>query len=160
MHWKINLSCHWPHTIQDGRRAIAQAIMDCWIKARGPGHPHVNLLAQQLFRLNPPRDSPLKDASGDGGSDCQPSPHQPPRGQECNRCQRDQRPPSPQFPSPSPDHGFKTNRSSLSMASLMSSRSDRSDGSQCPRQGRQCQKDGAHMKINLPVLRMRMPKTQ
>ena len=42
---------------------------------------------------------------------------------------RDQRPPSPQFPSPSPDQGFESNRSSLSMTSSMLSRSDRSDRS-------------------------------
>ena len=39
------------------------------------------------------------------------------------------------------------------MASLMSSRSDRSDGSQHSQQGRWHQKDGAHMKINLPVFK-------
>ena len=36
---------------------------------------------------------------------------------------------SPRFPSPSPDHGFKSNRNSLSMASSMSSQSDCSDKS-------------------------------
>ena len=36
-------------TIQEGRRAIAQVISDCWVKARGPGCPHVNPLAQQPF---------------------------------------------------------------------------------------------------------------
>ena len=35
-----------PMTIQEGKRAIAQAISDNQVKARGPGHPHVNLLAQ------------------------------------------------------------------------------------------------------------------
>ena len=57
---------------------------------RGPGHPNVNLQAQQSFQFDPPRGSHLKDASGDGGSDHQPSPHQPSRGQECNRHQRSQ----------------------------------------------------------------------
>ena len=32
--------------IQEGKRAIAQAISDHWVKVRGPGHPHVNPLAQ------------------------------------------------------------------------------------------------------------------
>ena len=32
-------------TIQEGKRAIAQAISNCQVKARGPGHPHVNLPA-------------------------------------------------------------------------------------------------------------------
>ena len=125
-----------PMTIQEGRRAIAQSISDHQVKAMGPGCPHVNLLAQQPFWFDPPRSSPLKDASGDGSSDCQPSPHWPSRGQEHNRCWRDQRPQSPQFPSPSPDHGFESHWSSLSMASSMSSRCDRSDRSQCPRRGR------------------------
>ena len=33
-----------PMTIQEGRQAIAQAITNCHIKARGLGHPCVNLL--------------------------------------------------------------------------------------------------------------------
>ena len=64
-------------TIQEGRQAIAQAIT---VKARGPGCPRINLPVQQPFMFDPSRGSPMKDASGDGGSDCQPSPHQPPRG--------------------------------------------------------------------------------
>ena len=46
---------------------------------------HVNLLAQQPFWFDPPRSSPLKDASGDGHSNHQPSPHWPSRGREHNR---------------------------------------------------------------------------
>ena len=42
-----------PMTIQEGKRAIAQAVLDCWVKARGPGHPHVNLLAQSPSSLIP-----------------------------------------------------------------------------------------------------------
>ena len=95
----------------------------------------------------------MNDASGDGGSNHQPSLCCPPRGQECNRCWRDKRPPSPPFPLPFPDCGFKSKRSSLSMASLMSSRSDRSDGSQHPRWGRWHWEDGACMKINLPIFK-------
>ena len=151
MGWKIGLATD-PMTIREGRRAIAQAVTDCGVKARGPGCPHVNLLAKQPFWFDPPNGSPLKNVSGDGGSDCQPSPHWPSRGQECNRCQRDQRPPSPQFPSPSPDCGFESNQSSLSMASLMLSRSNRSDGSQHPRRGRWHQEDAAHM-IILPIFK-------
>ena len=116
-------------TIQEGKRAIAQTILDCQVKVRGPGHPHVNLLAGQSFWFNSPRGSPQKDASGDCSSDYPPSPHQPSRGWEHNKRQRDQRPQSPQFPSPSPDHGFESDRSSLSTTSLMSSRFDWSDGS-------------------------------
>ena len=38
-----------PMTIQEGKRAIAQAISDNWVKVRGPRCPCVNLLAQQPF---------------------------------------------------------------------------------------------------------------
>ena len=64
-----------PMTIQEGKRAIAQAVSDHRVKARGPGHPHVNLPAQQPFWFNPPRSSPPKDASGDCSSNYPPSPH-------------------------------------------------------------------------------------
>ena len=116
-------------TIQKGKRAIAQAILDCQVKVRGPGHPHVNLPAQQPFQFNLSRTYPQKDASGDCSSNYPLSPHCPSRGWEHNRYWRDQRPQSPWFPSPSPDHGFESNRGSLLTMSLMSSRSDQSDGS-------------------------------
>ena len=67
-----------PMTIQEGKRAIAQAISDHQVKVRGPGCPHVNLPAQQPFRFDPPRTSPPIDASGDCGSDHPPSPPGPP----------------------------------------------------------------------------------
>ena len=113
-------------TIQEGKRAIVQAVSDHRVKVRGPGCPHVNLLAQQPFHFDPPRSSSPKD--GGCSSDHPPLPHWPSRGQECNRHWRHQRPQSPQFPSPSPDCGFKSNRSLLLMVSSMSSRSDQSDG--------------------------------
>ena len=47
-----------PMTIQEGRQAIAQAITDCQVEARRPGHSHVNLLAQQPFRFDP-QEAPL-----------------------------------------------------------------------------------------------------
>ena len=50
-----------PMTIQEGRRAIAQAILDNRVKAREPGHPQVNLPAQQPFKFNTPRTSPPGD---------------------------------------------------------------------------------------------------
>ena len=74
-----------PMTIQEGKRAIAQAVSDNRVKARGPRHPHVNLPAQQPFCFNSPRTSSLKDVFGDCSSDYPQSPHQPSRGQECNR---------------------------------------------------------------------------
>ena len=52
-----------PMKIQEGRRAIAQAILDNRVKARGPGHLRVNLPAQQPFKFNTPRTSPPRDVS-------------------------------------------------------------------------------------------------
>ena len=108
----------------------------------------------QIFELRQgkPGSSPSKDASGDCSSNHPPSPHQPSRGWENNRHQRDQRPRSPQFPLPSPDHGFESNRSLLSTTSLMSSRSDQSDGPRHSRWGRWHQEEGVCMKINSPHL--------
>ena len=60
-----------PVTIQEGRRAIAQAVSDHRVKVRGPGHPQVNLLAQQPFKFNTPRASPPRDVSIHYGSDDQ-----------------------------------------------------------------------------------------
>ena len=40
-----------PMTIQKGRRAIAQAILENRVKVRGPGCPRVNLPAQQPFKV-------------------------------------------------------------------------------------------------------------
>ena len=127
---------------------ITQAMTDCWVMVRGLGHPHVNLLTQQPFRFDCPRDSPRKDITGNVSPYHQPSPHQPLRGQDHNRHWRDH-----QLPSPSLDCRFKSDRSSLLMASSMLSMSDRSEGSWHPRCGRQHQEDGAHMKRNLPVFK-------
>ena len=38
-----------PMAVQEGRRAIAQAISANRVKVRGAGHPRVNVLAQQAF---------------------------------------------------------------------------------------------------------------
>ena len=67
-------------TIQEGKRAIAQAVLDNKVKARGPGLPCVNLPAQPPFQFNALRTSPPKDMSGDCGSDYPQSPCRPLRG--------------------------------------------------------------------------------
>ena len=66
-----------PMTIQEGKRAIAQAVSDNRVKARGPGHPHVNLPAQQPFKFNTQRTSPPKEMARDYGSDNQWTPQWP-----------------------------------------------------------------------------------
>ena len=68
-----------PMTIQEGQLVIIQAITDHQVKARGPGHLHVNLPTQQTFRFDHPRDSHMKDTPRDASSDHQPLPHQPQR---------------------------------------------------------------------------------
>ena len=47
-----------PMTIQEGQWAIAQAITDCQVKARGPGCLCVNPLTQQPFRFDCTGGSP------------------------------------------------------------------------------------------------------
>ena len=64
-----------PMTIQESKRAIAQAVSDNRVKVRELGHPHANLLAQQPFQFNAHRASPPKDVSGDCSSDYPQTPH-------------------------------------------------------------------------------------
>ena len=66
-----------PMTIQEGWWAIAQVIMDCQVKARGPGHPCVNPSTQQPFRFDCTRGSPLKNTPREVGSNDRPLPHWP-----------------------------------------------------------------------------------
>ena len=146
-----------PMTIQEGRRTIAQAVLDNRVKVRGPGLPHVNLPAQQHFKFNTPRASPPGDMFIHCGSDNEWEPRWPPRGQGHNRRQRDQQPWSPWFPSPSPDCGFKSDRRSISTVSLMSSRLDHSDRYRHSKWGRRHWEE-MHMKINLPIFKDEDPK--
>ena len=46
-----------PMTLQEGKRAITHAISDHRVKARGPGHPRVNPLAQLPLRFTTSRAS-------------------------------------------------------------------------------------------------------
>ena len=58
-----------PLMLQEGKRAITQAISDNRVKARGPGCPQVNLLAQQPFKFITSRTSPPRDVSAPYGSE-------------------------------------------------------------------------------------------
>ena len=49
-----------PMMLQEGKKAITQAVSDHRVKARGPGHPRVNLPVKQPFRFNPSRASPFR----------------------------------------------------------------------------------------------------
>ena len=141
-----------PMTLQEGKRAIAHAILDHGVKARGPGCPEVNPPAQQPFRFNTTRASPPGDQSAHKVPKDRWIPQWPSHGQGHNRRMRDQRPQLPRFPSHLPDRGFESDRSSISMVSSISSQSDHSDGSGCSRQGRRHQEE-TRMKINLPIFK-------
>ena len=141
-----------PMMLQEGKRAMARAILDHRVKARGLVCPQVNLPAQQPFRFNTSRASPPGDQSAHEVPKDRWTPQQPSHGQGCNRRRRDQRPRSPRFPSPSPDQGFKSDRSSISTTSSISSWSDHSDGCGCSRRGRRHWEE-THMKINLPIFK-------
>ena len=112
----------------------------------------MNLLAQQPFRFNTSRTSPSGDALAHYSSDKGQTPRWPSQGRGHNRRWRDQQPWSPRFPSPSPDCGFKSDRSSISTASSISSHSDCLDGSRHFRRGRR-HREETHMKINLPIFK-------
>ena len=58
-----------PMMLQEGKRAITQAVSDHRVKARGPACPRVNPLAQQPFKFNTSRTSPLGDMLASYGSD-------------------------------------------------------------------------------------------
>ena len=62
--WVGKLACLTtdPMTLQEGKRAITQAVSDHRVKARGPGCSRMNLLVKQPFRFNPSRASLLGDA--------------------------------------------------------------------------------------------------
>ena len=69
-----------PITLQEGKRAITQAVSDHRVKARGPRHPRVNLPAQQPFKFNTSRTSPLGDVLASYGSDGGQTPRRPSQG--------------------------------------------------------------------------------
>ena len=50
-----------PTMLPEGKRAITHAVSDQRVKARGPGHPRVNLPSQQPFRFNTSRTPPPGD---------------------------------------------------------------------------------------------------
>ena len=81
-----------PMMLQVGKRAIAHAISDHRVKARGPGHPQVNLPAQQPFRFNTTRAFLPGDQSAHEVPEDRWTPQWPSHGQGCNRRRIDQRP--------------------------------------------------------------------
>ena len=92
-----------PMTLQEGKKAIACAISDHGVKARGLGHSRVNPPAQPPFRFNTSRASPPGDQSAHEAPEDRQTPQWPPQSHGHNRRRRDQRPQSPRYLSPLPD---------------------------------------------------------
>ena len=69
-----------PMTLQEGKRAITRAVLNHRVKARGPGHPTVNLPVQQPFRFTTSRTSPPGDVLAHYGSDEGQTPRWPSQG--------------------------------------------------------------------------------
>ena len=118
-----------PMMLQEGKRVITCAISDHGVKARGQGHPQVNLPAQLPFRFTTSRASLPGDQSMHEVPDDRQTQQRLPQSRGHNRQRREQRQQSPRYQSPLPDQGFKSDRSLISMASSRSSQSDCSDGS-------------------------------
>ena len=142
-----------PLTIWEGWWVIAQAITKCWVGARGPGHPLSHPTTPQPFRFYCGDESLREKCVEDASFDHWPSLHKPLQGRDCEWWQRNLRPMLPQSPSPSPDCGFKSDRSSVLTSLSVLSQSDRSEGSWHPHCGK-CQREPrGHMKINLPIFK-------
>ena len=142
-----------PLTIWEGQWVIAQAIPECWIGVRGPGHPCSHPTTPQPFRFYCGDKSPREKHIKDTGFDHQPPRCKPSQGRDHEWWQRDLRPALPQPPSPFSDCGFKSNRNSVLTALSVSLQSDRLEGFWCPCCGRHCREPTNHMKINLSIFK-------
>ena len=140
-----------PLPIWEGWQVIAQAITECHIGVRGPGHPCSRLTTPQPFWFYHGYQSPREKHIKDAGFEHWPPLHKPSWGRDHEQWQRNPRLLLPQFPSPSQDHGFESDRSSVLTASSVSLQSDRSEDSWHPHHGRCCREPGGHIKINLPI---------
>ena len=149
-----------PLTLWDDWWVIAQAITQCQIEARGPGHPHSQPATPQPFRFYHRDESPL-DERFHSANECleealldhQPSCHRLQWGWGHDHQWLEQTWAWLQPPSPSPDWGLDSDRSSVSTTSSVSSWSDRSEASQHPHHCRHHRETGGHMKINLPIFK-------
>ena len=121
-----------PMTIPEGKRAIAQAVSDHRVKARGLEHPCVNLLAQQPFQFNGQRVSPQKMCLETAVLTIPECPIGPPEAENATGDEETKGLNHPDFLHLHWTVGL-SDRSSLSTTSSMSSRSDRSDRSRLSR---------------------------
>ena len=145
-----------PFTLPEGWWVITQTITECWIEARGTGHPHSHPMTPQPFRFYCSDESLRTEHIEDAGINHQPSLGRPQRGRVWDWHWRDLRPIWPQLPSPLPDHGFESNRSSMSTALSVSSHLDRSEGSSIPNMADDAGRLETTWKSIYPSLKMRI----
>ena len=149
-------------SLQEGQQLIAQAITEWCIEARGCGHPHLHPPALPPFSFHNQDEPPWEERlqSADKCWEVLRHTHWVPYHEWGCASQWGQDHSQQWWDlwaaltlTPSPDHGFKSDGSSVSTSSSMSSRSDRSRGSRHQQQGWCCQEPGGHMKINLPIFK-------
>ena len=144
---------------------IAQAITEGHIKPRGPGHPSTIPPASTPFNFCNQDSSPWKanllpatkwwEIPRLGPHPGYQEQGQTPQwGQNWGERQWELWAAPPQSHLHLSDHGFKSDRSSVSTSSSVASMSERSGGSRCPHHDQQpCRESRGHMKINLPIFK-------
>ena len=85
-------------TIQKGWQLIAQAIMECWIGVRGPGHPCSHPTTPQAYRFYHGDESPWEECIKHAGLDHWPPHHKSLWGRDHDQWQRNPRLVLPQPP--------------------------------------------------------------
>ena len=153
MSWKIGLHHHWPH--DNPRRSTSHCPSHNRLLSEGEGArmSTCKSAGPKALQVWPCKRFPCEGCLQGWWLWLSTITMLAPEGPNCNRGWRDQRPPWPWFPSPSLDHGFEGDRSSLSTVSSMSSMSERSDRSKHSQWGRWHWEERAHMKINLPIFK-------
>ena len=89
-----------PLTIQEGWWVIAQAITECQIGVRGPGHPHSHPRPTQAFRFYHGDESPREECFKVVHFWPLAPHHKPPQGRDCEQWQKNLRPVLPHPPPP------------------------------------------------------------
>ena len=110
MGWKIGLPYHWPH--DNPRRSMSHCPSCNGLPSEGEGArtSMCKSASPATLQVWPSERFPCKGCLQRWWLWLSTITMSAPRGQDCNRHPRDQRSLSPQFPSSSPDCGFKSNR--------------------------------------------------
>ena len=166
INWVGNLAQLNTNTLSlwEGQQLIVQAITEWCAEARRPGHPHSHLPALLPFKFHN-QDRPLQEERLQSTDEHVKEPtctHQtshhdqvqvPQHCWDCSQMWQDPWAALNLTPSPLPDCGFESDKSSVSTSSSVSSRYDRSSGSRHKHNGQCCRDPEGHTKINLPVFK-------